>query len=160
MHKNIRVIARGERDVAIARDYTAACPVDCLSGAHAATLTGHAGIVYAFAVDEERLFSASGDGTIRVWGLGTWAALRTVEVCRLQMMRVPCSLAVCDSKLVIGLAVYSCLQAEVQVWDLDSLDLQHTLLLPTSVNVMALLSVEGAVWAGVGRHVVVWGRRA
>jgi hypothetical protein len=36
MHKNIRVIARGERDVAIARDYTAACPVACLSRAHAA----------------------------------------------------------------------------------------------------------------------------
>jgi hypothetical protein len=33
--KNIRVIARGERDVAIARDYTAACPVACLSRAHA-----------------------------------------------------------------------------------------------------------------------------
>ena len=37
MHKNVRVIVRGERDVAIARDYTAACPMTCLSRAHAAT---------------------------------------------------------------------------------------------------------------------------
>ena len=36
MH-NVRVVVRGERDVAIARDYTAACPVACLSCAHAAT---------------------------------------------------------------------------------------------------------------------------
>jgi hypothetical protein len=35
MH-NIRVIARGERGVAIARDFHAACPVACLSSAHAA----------------------------------------------------------------------------------------------------------------------------
>jgi len=33
----IRVIARGERGVAIARDFHAACPVDCLSAAHAAS---------------------------------------------------------------------------------------------------------------------------
>ena len=38
MSGNIRVIARGERGVAIARDYRAACPVDCLSRAHAAAL--------------------------------------------------------------------------------------------------------------------------
>jgi hypothetical protein len=36
MH-NIRVIVRGQHDLAIARDYTAACPVECLSAAHAAT---------------------------------------------------------------------------------------------------------------------------
>jgi hypothetical protein len=35
MH-NIRVIARGERGVAIARDFHVACPVACLSAAHAA----------------------------------------------------------------------------------------------------------------------------
>jgi hypothetical protein len=34
MRKNVRVIVRGERDVAIARDYTAACPMTCLSSAH------------------------------------------------------------------------------------------------------------------------------
>jgi hypothetical protein len=34
---SIRVIARGERGVAIARDFHAACPVDCLSAAHAAS---------------------------------------------------------------------------------------------------------------------------
>jgi hypothetical protein len=35
---NIRVVVRGERGVAIARDYDAACPVTCLAGAHAAAL--------------------------------------------------------------------------------------------------------------------------
>ena len=33
MRKNVRVIVRGERDVAIARDYHAPCPVVCLSSA-------------------------------------------------------------------------------------------------------------------------------
>jgi hypothetical protein len=92
--------------------------------------------------------------------LGTWVVLRTVEVCRRRILRDPYSLAVCDSKLVIGASAYSCSQPQVQVWDLDSLDLQHTLLQPTGENVMALLSVEEAVWAGVGKDVVVWGRRA
>jgi hypothetical protein len=36
MPNNVRVVVRGERDVAISRDYCAACPVACLSSAHAA----------------------------------------------------------------------------------------------------------------------------
>ena len=36
MH-NVRVVVRGERDLAIARDYAAPCAIACLSAAHAAT---------------------------------------------------------------------------------------------------------------------------
>jgi hypothetical protein len=44
-----------------------------------ATLTGHDGAVLGLAVNGDWLFSASEDGTIRAWALGTWAALRTVK---------------------------------------------------------------------------------
>ena len=50
-------------------------------------------------------------------------------------------------------------QGELQVWGLESLDLQHTLLQPAGTGVRALLAVEGGVWAGVGRDLVVWRRR-
>jgi hypothetical protein len=43
------------------------------------------------------------------------------------------------------------------VWGLATLDLQHTLKQPAGAVISALLAVEGGVWAGVGRDVVVWG---
>ena len=52
-------------------------------------------------------------------------------------------------------------QREVSVWGLATLDLQHTLPQPDNgAEVMTLLAVEGGVWAGVGRDVVVWGQWA
>ena len=53
---------------------------DMGTGVHDATLTGHDGGVEGLVVHGDRLLSASGDGTIREWAVGTWAALRTVEV--------------------------------------------------------------------------------
>ena len=51
-------------------------------------------------------------------------------------------------------------QMEVWVWGLETLELQHTLPLPTGEDVGALLATKGRVWAGVGNDVVVWGRGA
>ena len=45
----------------------------------------------------------------------------------------------------------------VRVWGRATLDLQHTLTQPADAGVVALLAVEGRVWAGVGSNVVVWG---
>ena len=44
------------------------------------------------------------------------------------------------------------------MWGLETRDLQHTLPLPASDDVWALLSVESGVWAGVEKDVVVWER--
>ena len=132
------------------------------TGAHDATLVGHGSMVLGLAVHGDRLFSSSHDGTIRVWAMGTWSALQTVKACAAREGRqCPCCLAVSGSQLVSGSIGHGS-QREVRVWGLatESLDLQHTLLQPAGADVMALLAVEGAVWAGVGRDVVVWGRRA
>jgi WD40 repeat protein len=134
---------------------------DVGTGAHEATLLGHTRGVCGLAVHGDRLFSASRDCTIRAWALGTWVGLRTVEAYRVTghpycLGQYPHFLAVSGSQLISG----SCgadAQHEVQVWGLETLDLQHTLPLPTGQNVGALLAVEGKVWAGVGRDVMVWG---
>jgi WD40 repeat protein len=146
---------------------------DAGSGAHDATLTGHDDAVCGLAVHGDRLFSASGDRTIRVWALGTWVALQTVEAWACETGRYPRCLAVSGSKLVCG----SCSigsngvklfngsggsQGELRVWGLEALELQHTLPQPVSLgaNIRDLLAMEGGVWAGVGRDVVVWERGA
>jgi WD40 repeat protein len=135
---------------------------DVGTGAHEATLLGHTGGVCGLAVHGDRLFSASRDGTIRAWALGTWAGLRTVEAYRRVtgqhscLGKYPNRLAMSGSQLISA----SCgadAQNEVQVWGLETLDLQHTLPLPTGQSVGALLAVEGKVWAAVGRDVMVWG---
>ncbi len=133
---------------------------DVGTGAHDATLEGHDGAVFALAVHGDRLFSASFDGTIRVWAFGTWAALRTVEAYgRGTELHARC-LAVSGSRLVSG-SYFSCssglLCAGMQAWDLESLDLLHTLQLPAFDSVEALLAVDGGMWAGVSSDVVVWG---
>jgi WD40 repeat protein len=133
------------------------------SGEHTATLAGHGGAVYALAVHEDRLFSSSHDSTIRMWALGTWTVLRTVTCGQEQYPRC---LVVSGSQLVSG--SYSChdirdpahawSQGGLQVWDLQSLDLQYTLPQPAGTDVLALLAVEEGIWAGVGCDVVIWRR--
>ena len=146
---------------------------DAGSGAHDATLTGHDDAVCGLVVHGDRLFSASGDGTIRVWALGTWVALQTVEAWACETGRYPRCLAVSGSKLVCG----SCSigsngvklfngsggsHGELRVWGLEALELQHTLPQPVRLgaNIWDLWAMEGGVWAGVGRDVVVWERGA
>jgi hypothetical protein len=131
---------------------------DAGTGARDGALAGHTGAVHGLAVRGDRLFSASSDGTIRAWALGgAWAALRTVEACG--PGQCPRCLAVSGAQLVSGSEADDG-GREVRVWDVDTLDRQHTLPQPPGADVWALLAVEGAVWAGVGRDVVVWGRGA
>ena len=132
---------------------------DVETGAHDATLAGHTSMVCGLAVHGDRLFSASRDGTIRVWALGTWAALRTVEACALDMGQCPRCLAVSGPHLVSGSFGHG-LQQEVRVWDLQTLELQHTRPQLSGSGVWALLVAKGTVWACAGRDVVVWGRGA
>jgi WD40 repeat protein len=134
---------------------------DAATGAKDATLPGHNGTVLGLTVHGDRLFSASKDRTIRVWACGTWAALRTVEVHGRGTDQYPRCLAVSGSQLVSGSVAVGCkgLRGEVRVWSLGSLDLLRSLPQPFGADVRALLAVERGVWAGVGRDVVVWGRR-
>ncbi len=49
---------------------------------------------------------------------------------------------------------------QVRVWDLATLSCERAVRQPACDYVGALLALEGEVWAGVGRALVVWGRRA
>jgi WD40 repeat protein len=130
---------------------------------HDATLTGHEDTVYSLAVHGDRLYSASGDGTIREWALGTWAALRTVEANRQWCRQFPYCLALSGSKLLSGSAaeIGGCDEAhqyEARVWDLETLECERTLPQPSRSAVWCLAAGRGQVWGGVGNKVVVWGR--
>jgi WD40 repeat protein len=134
---------------------------DAGTGAHDATLAGHTKAVRALAVHGDRLLSASDDQTIRAWAVGTWEGLQTVEACGQGGRHYPRCLAVSGSELVSGSSIYGIgSQAEVRVWGLAELEVRQTLPQPAGSAVEALVAVDGEVWGGVGRDVVVWGRRA
>ena len=106
--------------------------------------------------------SASHNGTIREWALGTWAALRTVDAYERGGRQVPYCLTVTGSKLICGSAegddAEEDQQYEVRVWDLGTLECEHTLPQPGGSEVWCVAAGRGQVWGGVGREVVVWGR--
>ena len=131
---------------------------DLETGRLDATLTGHKGPVFALLVHGERLFSASGDGSIRVWAVGTWAAVARVDAYVRASRQWPQSLAASGSKLISGSVGYGAVQYELRVWDVDSLTCEHTVLQPAGAGVRCLAAEGAAVWGGVGREVVVWGR--
>ena len=134
---------------------------DMGTGAHDATLTGHKDAVCGLAVHGDRLFSASRDGTIREWAMGTWAAVRTVEAYERGGAQYPRCLAVSGSKLISGSTERGRdeeRQYEVRVWDLGTLEWEHTLPQPAGSKVYCLAAGCGVVWGGVGKDVVVWGR--
>ena len=135
---------------------------DMGTGAHDATLTGHEDTIYGLAVHGDRLFSASFDGTIREWAMGTWAAVRTVQAYERGWRQYPCCLAVSGSKLISGSAgrdgAEEAVQYDVRVWDLGTLECEHTLRQPAGSKVYCLAAGCGVVWGGVGNDVVVWGR--
>ena len=116
--------------------------------------------VHGLLVHGERLYGTSWEGTIRVWEVGTWAAVATVQVYDRRISR-QCllSLAVSGSRLVGGSVEYGPLaRCEVLVWDLDSLACEHTVLQPSGAAVSCLAAAGAEVWGGVGTFVVVWGR--
>ena len=103
--------------------------------------------------------SASRDGTIREWALGTWGAVRTVQAYGPEGQQYPCCLAVSGSKLISGsVGRGGAERYEVRVWDLGTLECEHTLPQPTGATVWCLAAGCGTVWGGVGKEIVVWGR--
>ncbi len=44
------------------------------------------------------------------------------------------------------------------MWDLGTLECEHTLLQPAGAQVWCLTAGCGVVWGGVGEEAVVWGR--
>ena len=125
-----------------------------------ATLTDHRSSVFALLVHGERLYSSSGDGSIRAWAVGTWAAVAMVEAYDVRASRqVPRCLAVSGSKLISGSQGHrSDIVYEVRVWDVDSLTCEHTVRQPAGAGMWCLAAAGGEVWGGVGKEVVVWGR--
>jgi WD40 repeat protein len=158
----VRTLATWQGKVLSGSDDKSVRVWDMGTGAHDATLTGHEDTVLSLAVHGDRLFSASRDGTIREWALGTWAAVRTVEAYGREELQYPRCLAVSGSKLISGSADRGDpdeeQQYEVRVWDLGTLECEHTLLQPAGAEVYCLTAGCGVVWGGVGKEAVVWGR--
>ena len=124
-----------------------------------ATLTGHRGPVCALLVHGERLFSASRDGSIRAWAMGTWAAVARVEAYDVVASgQHPGCLAASGSKLISGSVGFDLeTECEVRVWDVDSLTHKYVVQEPVRLDVgCSCLAVAGwKVWGGFGAKVVV-----
>ncbi len=87
--------------------------------------------------------------------------MRTVEAYGREELQYPRCLAVSGSKLISGSADRGDdeeQQFEVRVWDLGTLECEHTLLQPAGAMVCCLTAGCGLVWGGVGKEAVVWGR--
>ena len=94
----------------------------------------------------ERLFSASRDGTIRVWTVGTWAAVTSVEAYDVDgSAQLPLCLAVDGRKLISGSAAPGGAEEEVQyevrVWDPATMTCEHTVRQPAGAEVRCLTFV-------------------
>ena len=97
---------------------------------------------------------------MRVWSTETWECVQTVEAYPAASRRCISCLAVCGSTLVGGSSFRSSSrEGEVRIWDLETLRLLHTLVLPTNKDVRSLVCDGREVWGAVGQQVVVWGRR-
>ena len=137
---------------------------DLETGVSDAVMRDHRGSIFALSVHRERLFSASGDGTIRVWAVGTWAALESVEAYNVGSGLYPRCLMTTGWMLICGSAtVFHGRQEEVRVYDVDTMACEHVVRPPAVESLMGphvtcLAAAGGEVWGGVGSEVVVWGR--
>jgi hypothetical protein len=146
------------------------------------TLRGHTeGLdVIGLAVSGRRLVSSGRDGTVRVWSTETWVCVQTAEAYP-GWRRYIRPLAVCGSALVGGAYMADSRWCEVRVWDLETLAPLHRLAVLTVEGdagaadgdsgeesdggaarpavVWSLVCCGREVWAAVGTHVVLWGRR-
>ena len=137
---------------------------DLETGGLDANFSHHRSPLCALLVHGERLFSASEDGVIRAWAVGTWAVVGTwpKALARVRAYDVgasgqhPRCLAASGSKLVSGSWGFT--QCELRVWDADSLKCEHAVLQPAGARVHCLAAADGEVWGGVGAEVEVWGR--
>jgi WD40 repeat protein len=133
---------------------------DLSTGVLDATLSGQNSPVYALVVEGKRLYSLLQKGTLRVWDAGTWAEVRSMALYDVEEARqYPQCLLTSGSKLISGSGGFDGgKEREVRVWDLDTLACEHTLKQAAGPDVWCLAGAGGAVWGGVGRSVVVWGR--
>ena len=125
----------------------------------AQTLRGHSGAVHTVAASGRRLVSASTDGTLRVWAMGSFACLRSVNVGGGDggggggvVGTVRC-LAVWGGRVVGGSN-----DGTVRTWDADTLEQAagiRTRLCGGPVRGVAFEA--GEVWCAAGRGLVVWG---
>jgi hypothetical protein len=129
-------------------------------------LLGNNGKVTSLVVHKvkDMFFSASEDGSIRSWALGTWSALQKVVVHNLDSERI----IVGDRHEVLCLALSGGMilsgsghgeEGLLHVWNPDTLECEHIIQRkgdPGWFN--CILPVDGEVWCGMNARVVVWGR--
>ena len=134
---------------------------DLETGELEATLTGHTGGVCSLFVHCGQLFSASVDGTIRIWAVGTWAEVAKLEAYDVQASeKYPRCLVASGSRLfsVCGFASDEGEQPEIQVWDVDLLTCEHTLGLMGDAEESCLAIADGQLFCGKSLQVLVLGR--
>jgi len=110
---------------------------------------------------KDMFFSASEDGSIRSWALGTWSALQKVVVRDLDseiiiagnQHEVLC-LALSGGMILSGSRHEE--EGLLHVWNPDTLVCEH--IIKRTGWLECILAVDGEVWCGVGAHLVVWGR--
>ncbi len=134
-------LIRGSEDGSI-------CVCDVRTGDHEATLRGHRDCAQGVLVVSDRLLNTSDDGTTRIreWAAGTWEALRTIQANARRGEPYPHRLVASGWRLISGSYIpLTSGWPEMQVWDLESLRPEHTVLLPYNQSISALVAGQGQV---------------
>ena len=115
------------------------------------TLTGDSGAVFGLLVHGERLFSASGDGSVRAWAVGTAAVARAEADDVGASGQHPRRTAASGSKLISGSwGIRTDIQCGVRVWDAGSPTCERTVRQPAGAGVGCLAAAGWEVWGGAG----------
>ena len=143
------------------RVWALACAGEAAGAEQARVLRGHSGAVRAVATSGRRLVSASTDGTLRVWAMGSFACLRSVNVGGGDggggggvVGTVRC-LAVWGGRVVGGSN-----DGTLRTWDVDTLELVEGAGARLCGGPVRGVTGEGEVWCAAGRGLLVWGRGA
>ena len=126
-------------------------------------LLGNHGKVTSLVVHtlKDMFFSASEDGSIRSWALGTWSALQKVVVRDLESDLIIDGYQ--HEVLCLALSGWMILsgsqhgeEGRLHVWNPDTLACEH--IIKRTALFRGILPVDGEVWCGLDAEVVVWGR--
>ena len=134
---------------------------DLETGGLDATLVGHGGAVHGLLVHRERLFSASGDGTIRCgrWGRGLqWRACRRTTQERRGSGREAWRRAGRSSSAGSSPSTSTATGARCGCGGWIRWRTSARCGRGEEAGVWCLVAEAGQVWAGMGSKVVVWGR--
>ncbi len=134
---------------------------DVEAGTLEQSLEGHGEAVFALVACGQRLISSSMDKSLKVWSMATWACVQTVQAYAVGSAQFIGRLAVSGSTLVGGSCSHPLSRTEeheARVWDLETLEPQHTLRQSAGKHFLGLASDGGEVWGAVGKDVVVWGK--